>query len=133
MTQSQKAARAFAARITSLGFVVYLTERGDGGFITDSAGSRVLCFGSNGQLSGTYGPPSTRSGTGWVMDQESWNLKSAEDVRAALYAMPPKWCDRDRDPRPGAPTGGWRYLSTVAQFLALYGSTSRYSLFTPEG
>lgn len=135
MTRDQTIARDFAARVTALGFAVYLAERGTCGFVTDAAGSRVLCFGSDGDLGGNYGPPSTHSGTGWRMEGDIWTLRTAEDVRAALYASPPSWCGRDVRPDSecaGTPARGWRYLTTLSQFLALYGSSSRYYLFQPE-
>lgn len=118
MTPDQQDARDFAVRITAMGFRVYLAERGDYGFVTDSSESRVLGFaGRSGDLSGTYGPPSTTSGTGWKMDQSTWDLRTAADVRNALYAHPPPWCGK-----------GWSRVSTVKDFLAHYQS-SRFVLF----
>lgn len=111
-------AREFAERIKAMGFAVYLAENGEYGFITDETESRVLCFGFSGvsaRLSGCYGPPSTTSGTGWGMDQGPEDLLNADDVRAALYAHPPAWAGN-----------GWRKLTTVAEHLKSYQSSSRY-------
>jgi len=117
LTSRQKEALAFAERIKSMGFVVYLAERGDYGFITDDTESRVLSFSfdDGGSLGGNYGPPSIESGTGWRMDKSPCDLKTATDVREALYANPPKFVGR-----------GWRYLTTVKQHLDAYGNSSRY-------
>lgn len=111
---------AFAERIKALGFTVYIAERGTYGFITDQTASRVLTFSmeDGGNLGGSYGPPSRESGTGWRMDIAPHHLNTADDVKQALYANPPEWL-RGK---------GWRYLSTVAQYLAIYGSSSRFDL-----
>ena len=113
--------RKFARRITDLGFVVYIAESGTYGFITDAAESRVLSFSFNdcGSLSGNYGPASTQSGTGWRMDKGPHALATAEDVKETLYANPPDWL-RGR---------GWKYLSSVAQYLQQYGASSRFTKF----
>ena len=110
-------ARAFAERITEMGFTVYLAESGVYGFITDDSESRVLSFSFNDQtsLGGNFGPPSTTSGTGWRMDEAPASLTNAERVKAALYAYPPSWS-----------RNGWRYLSTVAQYLKAYGPSSKF-------
>lgn len=120
LTSRQKEAREFAERIKAMGFVVYLAESGEYGFITNENESRVLCFGFSGvstRLSGCYGPPSTTSGTGWGMDQGPEDLLNADDVKRALYAHPPAWAGN-----------GWKYLTTVKQHLAQY-SSSRYERF----
>ena len=117
-------AHDFAYRIRALGFIVYLAEQGHYGFITDDAGERVLSFAFNGcddSLSGNYGPPSRESGTGWRMDQLPQSLQTAEQVRAALYAMPPQWCQRATETR-----GGWRNMTTAEQHLKTYGPSSKY-------
>lgn len=114
----------FAKRITELGFAVYIAKSGTYGFITDASESRVLSFafdGLGGSLSGNYGPPSTSSGTGWRMDLKPHELDTAGLVREALYAEVPAWSNRGGK--------GWRYLSTVAQYLAHYDSSSHFTQF----
>lgn len=110
----------FAQRIKALGFRVYVAKDGTGnyGFISDDSGKRVLSFSFNDgwSLGGNYGPPSQESGTGWRMDEGPESLRTAEDVRRALYAHPPAFCGN-----------GWKYLTTVDQHLAHYGMSSRYS------
>lgn len=107
----------FAERIKALGFAVYIAESGDYGFITDDTESRVLSFGfgTSAGLGGNYGPPSTTSGTGWKMDEDPYDLRTADDVRKVLYAHPPHWCGK-----------GWKHMTTVAQHLAAYQASSRY-------
>jgi hypothetical protein len=109
----------FAYFIKGLGFKVYIAKSGSYGFITDDTESRVLSFSftAGGSLSGNYGPPSTQSGTGWRMNESPYDLKTAEDVRKALYANPPDWI-RGR---------GWKYLSSVKQYLGEYGSSSGFT------
>lgn len=117
-------AHNFAARIKALGFAVYLAKGGHYGFITDDTGERVLSFsfaGTEDTLSGNYGPPSRESGTGWRMGTRPQELRTAEDVRAALYAMPPQWCQRATETR-----GGWRRMTTLAEHLKTYGPSSHY-------
>ncbi len=117
------AATNFAHFIKGLGFRVFLAERKDYGFITDADGGRVLSFSFNDwSLSGNYGPPSRASGTGWRMDGTPGALRTAADVKKALNAMPPPFCQRaDGDKR-----DGWRYLTTVDQYLQMYGSSSKF-------
>lgn len=114
----QTAADEFAARIKALGFRVFLAERGEYGFITDDEGSRVLSFSftDGGNLGGNYGPASRESGTGWRMDETPQSLTTAERVKRALYAHPPMWCGK-----------GWKHLTTLEQYLAMYGTSSRYA------
>lgn len=111
--------RDFAKHIVGLGFRVFIAREGMGeyGFITDAEGSRVLSFSFNdgGTLGGNYGPPSKESGTGWRIDGNPYTLKTADDVRKALNERPPQWVGK-----------GWRYLVTLDQHLASYGSSSRY-------
>lgn len=126
MNRDREYVRAFAQRMTALGFTVYIAERGTHGFLTDAKESRVLCFGSSGDLSGAYGPPSLFSGTGWRMDAAMWDLKTADDVRAALYEYPPAFCGRQGSER------CWSHFTTVAQFLKMYNASSRYARFSPE-
>lgn len=116
-TWKEQAAREFAERIKSLGFVVYMAEKGTYGFITDETESRVLSFSMEdmGSLSGNYGPPSQKSGTGWKMDTTPGGLQTAEDVRRALYAMPPRWCG-----------DGWKRVSSVKDYLDAYGASSKF-------
>lgn len=119
MSYRQEEALAFARRIKALGFRVFIAENGTGtyGFVTDASEARVLSFSlsDGGSLGGNYGPPSSESGTGWRMDESPSDLRTADDVRRALYAHPPGFCGK-----------GWRYLTTVAQYLGLYGSSSRF-------
>lgn len=120
--------RAFAKRISNLGFAVYIAENGNYGFVTDETESRVLDFAFSGieaTLGGNYGPPSTRSGTGWGIENSPYSLKTADDVKAALYSTAPSYCERGEH--------GWRYYSNVKQYLAHYGSSSRFTRFTEEG
>jgi hypothetical protein len=116
---------AFADRITRLGFIVHIAKSRTYGFITDDTARRVLSFSFNdgGSLSGNYGPPSTESGTGWRLEKSPYSLATAKDVREALYAAPPEWVRRR-----GV---GWRYLSTVEQYLQQYDSSSQFTIFTP--
>jgi hypothetical protein len=113
----QMSAAEFAHFIKGLGFTVYLAKRGDYGFITDGKRERVLSFSFTGgsSLSGNYGPPSRESGTGWALTVDTWDLKTAEDVRKALYARPPSWCGR-----------GWKHYTTAEQHLTEYGPSSHY-------
>jgi hypothetical protein len=67
-------------------------------------------------LSGNYGPPSQRSGTGWRLEQAPHDLATAGDVRKALREPAPPWCG-----------DGWKRYTTLAQHLELYGSSSGYS------
>lgn len=115
---------AFAERVSGLGFTVYIAEHGTYGFITDASETRVLSFSFNdgSSLGGNYGPPSTKSGTGWRMDKGPHSLATAEDVREALYANPPDWL-RGR---------GWKYLSTVAQYLQHYRASSRFKVWSRQ-
>lgn len=114
---NQKEAREFAERIKAMGFVVYLVENREYGFITDDTESRVLSFSFDAlsNLSGNYGPPSTESGTGWRLDRGPESLRTFDDVRTALYAYPPRWAGN-----------GWRHMSTVKQYLAAYQASSRF-------
>lgn len=114
------AAHDFAERITRLGFVVYLAQQGHYGFITDDAGTRVMSFAFDieNTLGGNYGPPSRESGTGWRMDERPESLQTADDVRRALYAMPPQWC-----------RNGWKHLTTLESHLKSYGPSSKYRRF----
>jgi hypothetical protein len=118
------AAKQFAQRIKSLGFRVFLAERGHYGFISDESGDRVLSFSFDGvenTLSGNYGPPSRESGTGWRMYTYPENLRTAEEVRSVLNAYPPLYCQRATNAR-----GGWKYFTTLEQHLTRYGSSSQY-------
>ena len=125
MSYRKQEAAAFAARIHAMGFAVYLAESGEYGFITDETESRVLSFSfgiGSPNLGGNYGPPSRESGTGWRMDTTPGALRTAYDVKAALYAGPPDWL-RGR---------GWKYLSTVEQYRAEYQRSSKFERFVPE-
>ena len=115
----RKEARDFAARMSALGFTVYLAEQGHYGFLTDETESRVLGFSFTGvcsSLSGNYGPPSSESGTGWGLAQSPGDLRTADDVREALYAIPPAYCGR-----------GWTHFTNVKQYMSRYGASSRYA------
>lgn len=115
----KQAAQEFAQRIVAMGFTVYLADRGTHGIITDDAESRVMSFqfdGVRSTLGGEYGPPSTTSGTGWQLSVDPCDLLTANDVRKALYAVPPEWAG-----------SGWKYFTTLAQHLATYDASSRYT------
>jgi hypothetical protein len=118
MATANVSARDFAFFVKGLGFKVYLAKSGGYGFITDDSESRVLSFSftDGGSLRGNYGPPSHASGTGWRMDQHPCDLQTAEHVRKALYAHPPEFAGR-----------GWKHMTNVAQYLAMYGSSSQYT------
>lgn len=120
---TQQAAKEFAQRITALGFHVFLAERGNYGFITDSTETRVLTFSftDGSSLGGCYGPPSRESGTGWRMNALPYMLRTAEDVEKALYAHPPAFCGN-----------GWKHFTTVKQYLDMYGSSSRFQEVTAQ-
>lgn len=131
-------AREFAQFIKGLGFRAFVAgvPGGDGprgyGFITDDKGERVLSFSMDrGGLSGNYGPPTRESGTGWQLPGDVWSLKTADDVRAALYAHAPSeyakgsaTCSLCGSTRHGR--GGFEYYSTVDQYLGQYGSSSKF-------
>lgn len=133
-------AREFAQFIKGLGFRAFVAgvPGGDGtrgyGFITDDKGERVLSFGMrDGDLGGNYnGDRST--GSGWRMDSHTWDLKTAEDVRRALYAMAPNWTGFNASARRSCPTCGHVTESTrsagtyrtLEQYLKLYGPSSKF-------
>ncbi len=108
----------FAGFIKGLGFTVYLAKAGDYGFITDDTGSRVLSFSftDGGSLSGNYGPPSQKSGTGWRLEQSPSDLRTAADVRRALNASAPSWCG-----------DGWTRYTSVSEHMKLYGDSSEFT------
>lgn len=126
-------AREFGAFIKGLGFRVFVAKN-DGtrghGFITDAEGSRVLSFGMEGDLGGNYGPPSRESGTGWRIEGANiWTLKTADDVKRALYATAPDFCRRKSEggcPRCNPSRGGFEYYTTLEQHLGMYGRSSGY-------
>lgn len=125
MNPRQQYAHDFAQRIHDLGFAVYLAEDCTYGFVTDSKEDRVLCFSArDGSLGGTYGPPSQRSGTGWRMAETMADMKTAEDVVAALHAYPPPYCLRGEN--------GWQYFTTVAQYMKMYGPSSKFVRWNAE-
>lgn len=118
MSYKKQFAADFAAHIKSLGFSVYMAESELYGFVTDETESRVLSFSFSdcvASLGGNYGPPSRESGTGWQIKEGPEALRTADDVRRVLYSRPDYHCGN-----------GWKYFSTVAQHLALYGSSSKY-------
>jgi hypothetical protein len=117
-------ASEFGHYVKALGFRVFLAKeswRGGYGFITDADGTRVLSFSftDGSSLSGNYGPPSRESGTGWRMDETPYDLKSADDVKRALYAEAPEWTGRRGR--------GWKHYTTLAEHLGMYGSSSGYT------
>lgn len=117
-TSRQREASEFAAHVKSLGFRAFIAESGEYGFVTDAEGTRVLSFSFTGtsSLSGNYYPPSRESGTGWGMHKFPGELATADDVHKALYANPPSWlCGK-----------GWKRLSTMADYLGQYQSSSRF-------
>lgn len=120
-----RTARGYAQFIKGLGFRAFVAAN-DGprghGFITDAKGERVVSFQmDDGSLGGNYGPPSRESGTGWRLAESIWALKTAADVRAALYASPPDWIRRKTREH-----GGWEHLTTLEQHLGMYGRSSGY-------
>ena len=117
MNIRQADALAFAKRIKAMGFRVFLAESGHYGFITNDDGSRVISFSFSldPSLSGNYGPPSRESGTGWRLSRSPESLRTVEDVEAAFAENPPAWCGK-----------GWRYMTTLEQYLKDYGPTSRF-------
>lgn len=118
MNSKQQAASDFAQRIRNLGFRVWIAERGTYGFISDESGERVLSFSieDGGSLGGNYGPPSKESGTGWRLEQNLANLQTAFDVNKALTDRPPSYCGK-----------GWKYLTTVTQYLKSYAASSNFA------
>ncbi len=118
MSHRHDAARDFARFIKGLGFTVYLAIDGTYGFITDDTADRVLSFSftDGGTLSGNYGPPSAKSGTGWRLAQAPHDLRTREDVRRALYESPPAWCG-----------DGWKRYTSVEQHMKLYGDSSEFT------
>lgn len=118
MNHREQAARDFAHYVKGLGFTVYLAKDGTYGFITDDTAERVLSFSftDGGSLSGNYGPPSAKSGTGWRLEQAPHDLKTHADVRRALYEPAPRWCG-----------DGWKRYTSVEQHLKLYGDSSHYT------
>jgi len=114
---TRECAAVFAGFVKAKGFRVYLAKAGTYGFVTDDTESRVLSFSftDGGSLGGNYGPPSTSSGTGWKMDAHPSDLRTADDIRRALYERAPSWCG-----------GGWKHYTTVKQHLAMYGESSGY-------
>lgn len=114
----------FARRVTELGFKIYIARAGHYGFVTDETESRVLSFDFTrfeGYLGGNYGPPSTDFGTGWRINTSPCELKTAEDVKKALYAHPEYRSH-----------SSWKYFVTVAQYLATYDHSSKFTLFSLE-
>lgn len=107
-----------ARRALAEGLRVFLADdgKGDYGFFTDQAGTRVVSFqvGAVGpSFHGNYGPPSLEAGTGWqIADGTPATLSEL------LAARPPQWCK------------GWQYLTTMAQHLQAYES-SHYREMTP--
>lgn len=120
---SVRQAVAFAKRIKALGFRVFLAENREYGFITNDDGSRVISFSFSLEpsLGGNYGPPSRESGTGWRLSRSPESLRTVEDVEAAFAETPPAWCGK-----------GWRYMTTLEQYLKAYGATSRFYEFQED-
>jgi hypothetical protein len=110
----------FCERITNLGFPVYLSGSGTHGVFTLPDGSRVVGFeyGNQCSLSGTYGPPSRDSGTGWKLEQLPGDLVTSDDVEKVLNEKAPKWCGN-----------GWKRYTTIKEHLDMYGASSRYISF----
>lgn len=106
----------FVNHIKKLGYDVYVARSGHYGFITDATEQRVLSFNVNdGTLGGNYGPPSRECGTGWQLRISISDLRTADNVRAALDAYPPDWCK------------GWKHLTNVKQYLAQWGASSYFT------
>jgi hypothetical protein len=53
------------------------------------------------------------------MDETPYDLKSADDVKRALYAEAPEWTGRRGR--------GWKHYTTLAEHLGMYGSSSGYT------
>lgn len=125
MSYRNQMARDFAQRMVGLGFRAFVAREGEGdyGIVTDDTGDRVLSFSMNdgGSLSGNYGPPTQRSGTGWRMNTHPFALLTADDVHKALHERPPLYCGG------GGGGSGWRKFTTLAEHLKMYGSSSRYA------
>lgn len=114
----KEAIEALAVEIMSAGFRVFIAERGHYGFYTDEAGSRVVSFQydlGGVSFSGNYKTSAPKScGTGWGLESGTF----AEMFNQSA----PRWAVRDAI---------WSY-TTLAQHLATYQASSRYTELQPE-
>lgn len=113
MSYKVEAVKQLAQEIKAAGFRVFLAQSGTYGFYTNAEGSKVVCF----QLdlggftySGNYKTEQPRqTGTDWGLTGNSF-----ENM---FNQMPPQWA-----------TNGFSYkLTTLAQHLATYQASSKYS------
>lgn len=102
-------AKDIADTAASLGFEVYLAERGTYGFITD--GKCVVGFDADrvgpASLSGNHYPPSKDHGTGWIMGDYAGEVS----IKNAMQAR--------------SPYG--KKLTTPEQYLEMYQSSSKFA------
>ena len=114
----KEAIEALAVEIMAAGFRVFIAERGHYGFYTDEAGSCVVSFQydlGGVSFSGNYRTESPRTtGTGWGLESGTFANRFNQSA--------PRWA-----------TNGfsWKY-TTLAQHLALYQASSRYTELQPE-
>lgn len=113
------AALELAATIKAAGFRAFIAEKGTYGFYTDAEGARVVsfefCFGAP-KFSGNYRTSQPKStGTGWVMG-EVWPV-TPEALKRMYGADAPRWAVGSAQWQP----------TTLAQHLATYGKSSRYT------
>lgn len=109
---------AIAAQLKSYGYRVYLSSDKTYGFYTD--GNRVVSFGGQWRFSVSFSGNyrSTRSGTGWVMeDGKELTSVNQEQAERFIKAHAPRWA-----------TGGEVVTyTTPEQHLKLYGASSGYT------
>lgn len=118
MTYKKEAIKTLADKIMGAGFRVFIAERGNYGFYTDAAGSRVVSFQydlGGVTFSGNYKTSAPKTtGTGWGLEPGTF----AEMFNQAA----PNWATRGDD---------WAY-TTLAQHLVTYQPSSRYTELQPE-
>jgi len=119
MTDYKKdAIKALAADIVKSGFRAFIAERGTYGFFTDADGTRTIGFQYDlGGIEFTYNYKSDQprqTGTGCRIE--------AGDYGHMLNQGPPGWATRGANARP----------VTLAQHLATYQQSSKYTEFTGE-
>ncbi len=119
LNHRQENAIAFARKLHSLGFQVYLAHNKEYGFFTDETEKRVASF--QNELAGTIAVSgnyhaSRGSGNGWKMEDWSDNLKHLTKERAdnMLNARAPQWANKSP------------VYTTKVEHLATYGKSSKY-------
>lgn len=115
-----EAVRELAAQINAAGFRVFIAESGTHGFYTDAEGARVVSFQydlGGFKFSGNY--KSQGCGTGWIIDDKG--DYSPESLRTMLDSGAPRWATQGREV----------HLTTLAQYLTAYQSSSRFVGFEP--